>query len=392
MHILIIPSWYPQAESDVHGSFFREQAQALRKAGCRVGVVALSMRSWKDAVRLGWRGARFAHADDSGVPTIRACGMYWLPLLKQVKTRAYLRQGQALFAEYVRCHGMPDVIHAHSLFNAGLLAKALHDDHNIPYVVTEHNTIFVRGLVTPYQRALAIPVVRSAARRFAVSQPFCAALDNFFPADAGVWEELPNIVHERFLTAPLQPRRDNDGFTFVSVALLFEKKGFDILLRAFAQAFLDNPSVRLEIGGDGPERGKLASLTHTLGLDARVRFLGVLGREDVVATLAAADALALGSHYETFGVIVVEALALGKPVVATRCGGPESIVTPEDGILVETGNVAALAAGLRELYRARDGYQAEAIRARCARRYGAEAVMRRLADVYRQVVTVDEPA
>ncbi len=130
----------------------------------------------------------------------------------------------------------------------------------------------------------------------------------------------------------------------VSVGRLAMEKGHAYLLDALAG--LDG--VQLLVVGDGPERAALEMRARSLGLDRRVRFLGV--REDALSILALADACALPSLYEGFGIVVLEAMALGVPVVASRAGGlPEVIRDGETGLLVPPADPAALAAALRRV-------------------------------------------
>ena len=104
--------------------------------------------------------------------------------------------------------------------------------------------------------------------------------------------------------------------------------------------------------------------------------------------MAAANVFVLPSHHETFGVVVIEALALGKPVIATRCGGPESIIESGDGLLVPTNNIEALAQAMAEISSHMDQYDPVDIRERCRIRFGEEAIVSRLIEVYQDVSKV----
>lgn len=91
----------------------------------------------------------------------------------------------------------------------------------------------------------------------------------------------------------------------------------------FARVLEQYPDLLLEIGGDGPEKTKLEELVTKLGINKNIKFLGQLTRDEVKNKMnEESSAFVLSSEYETFGVVVVEALALGKPVIATKCGGP----------------------------------------------------------------------
>jgi glycosyltransferase involved in cell wall biosynthesis len=95
----------------------------------------------------------------------------------------------------------------------------------------------------------------------------------------------------------------------------------------------------------------------------------------------------LSSIYETFGVVVVEALAAGRPVIATRCGGPECIIGEEDGLLVLPGDVNALADAMIKMRANIRKYKPDGLRARCRARFGENAVIKQLKSVYSGVLT-----
>lgn len=169
----------------------------------------------------------------------------------------------------------------------------------------------------------------------------------------------------------------------VTVGRLAMEKGHAFLLDALAG--LDG--VQLLVVGDGPERSALETRARSLGLDRRVRFLGV--REDALSVLSLADACALPSLYEGFGIVVLEAMALGVPVVASRAGGlPEVIRDGETGLLVPPADPAALAAALRSVLLDRAQSRRIADKARDAVRlsYDLPRMIDRVESLYHQVL------
>ncbi|MBS3888818.1 MAG: glycosyltransferase, partial [Firmicutes bacterium] len=166
--MLVIPSWYPQHSGDIGGSFFREQALALNKHGCKVGVIypqLRSLRNWKSVFTVK-RG--ISVEDDSGVMTYRSHGMNWFPRLVNPAFKLFLLHGRRLYEKYVFENGVPDVVHAHSLLNAGLLAYNINKKHGVPYVVTEHSSGFASKIYSRQQLRVAGEASISAKRRFAV--------------------------------------------------------------------------------------------------------------------------------------------------------------------------------------------------------------------------------
>jgi glycosyltransferase involved in cell wall biosynthesis len=144
------------------------------------------------------------------------------------------------------------------------------------------------------------------------------------------------------LTAAALAARPN---TIVALGRLVPDKDFVTLLRAFAR--LDDRGARLLILGEGPERARLEAEAWSLGVASRVDMPGF--EFDVAARLDAARAFALSSRHEAFGLVCVEALAHGLPVVATNCGGPaEILVASAHGMLVPVGDVEALAGALAD--------------------------------------------
>jgi glycosyltransferase involved in cell wall biosynthesis len=164
-------------------------------------------------------------------------------------------------------------------------------------------------------------------------------------------------------------------------------KRFDLLIRAFAASFRGNTEVRLVIGGDGSSRQDLESLGRALGVQGQVRYLGGLSREGVRRAMWEAHCFVLPSLIETFGVVLIEALATGLPVIATRSGGPDDIVVPEVGVLLEPGEEHALAAAMVAIW-AGHRYDPHLLRRHAVQRYGYKAVGTQLLRVYQKALAV----
>jgi glycogen(starch) synthase len=125
------------------------------------------------------------------------------------------------------------------------------------------------------------------------------------------------------------------------------KKGFDLLLEAFARLAPQRPGLGLVVGGDGPEREALAARVHELGLDGRVLLPGSLSRAQVAWAMANASVFVLPSRVEPFGIVVLEALRAGRPVVVSTHGGATEIVRDErEGLAADPFDPDALATAI----------------------------------------------
>ncbi|MFV2029395.1 glycosyltransferase [Neisseria sp. S1] len=384
MHVLILPSWYPETPDDVDGIFFRQQAQALQRAGVTVGVIAPQFRSLRgrpDTIFSKMYG--YKDYVEQGIPTFVYQTMYFFPRLQLDRSR-WLKAGKKLFMRYVTKHGKPDLIHAHCMNYGGLLAYAIYQETGIPYVITEHSSTYARKLIHDWQRPAMQPAAEHCAARLAVSHDFCDLLKKEYQGLE--WKYLPNILSNKF-EAPvnLQNKQGNPEFTFCSVAHLRLNKGFDILLPAFADALKTNPNMKLKIGGTGPDEAQFHQLAASLNLGNKVEFLGGLKNEEVLNLMYTSDAFVLASRVETFGVVFIEALSQGLPVIATRCGGPESIVTNENGILVDTEDQAALTTALLDMAANSGNYVPEVLRKNCLAEFGEKSIVGQLQAIYRQV-------
>jgi glycosyltransferase involved in cell wall biosynthesis len=215
-----------------------------------------------------------------------------------------------------------------------------------------------------------------------VSPELGELLEKHFNGDIGALEWVPNMVDPMFCRAEGRQNLTADRIRLLNVAGLTVRKGHATLLRAVRQSIDSGCDVELRVAGSGPERRAIESQIRALELDDRVTLLGRIGREAVLSEMHACDALVVSSYCETFGVVLIEAMACGKPVVATACGGPECVVDQSNGLLVQPGDESALATAFLELQRNNQRFDPDAIRRNCLNRFGEQALTDRLSRIY----------
>jgi glycosyltransferase involved in cell wall biosynthesis len=415
LHVLLLPSEeYIPRDNPLAGIFEHHQATALRQAGHRIGVLSvrqeysipmLARAALMRALRRSVQNAlddvtvagmarllrdkvlhveRFVteEALDEG-PVIRVKGFYFLPPNDRTNHFGWIRAGRAAFERYRQRHGLPDIIHVHSSNPAALLARRLYRQLGIPYVITEHSSFYKRGLVPKGLYPALRAAVRDARRLLVVSPALGEVLARELGECAANALWVPNVVEQDLLDAPLAtPPRREGACVLLALGNLIPTKNHALLLAAFRQRLAASPAARVRIGGDGPLRGALERQARELGISGQVDLLGRLDRGQVLQELDRCDALVLPSEHETFGVVAIEALARGRPVIATRCGGPEHFITPEDGLLVPRNDVEALSAAMVTLRENATRYRPEEIRRRAIDRFGSRRLVESLEQVY----------
>jgi glycosyltransferase involved in cell wall biosynthesis len=383
LHLLVLPSYYPSRYRPYTGTFFRDWTQALRGAGVKVGVAYVEDRALRSLSPRALLETHFqlTSSVEGGVPTLRLAG--WNTLTQSTAGGlVWARIAQRVIREYISRYGRPDLVAAQSATWAGQAAWHARRRWKIPYVITEVNTRMGMGSIRGWEAAVTRRAFAGAGAIVAISENLRRQLARL--GGARLIEVIPCAVDESFWTLPPAPRA-HLPYTFYAQAHLTFRKGFDILIRAFARRFQGDATVRLVIGGGGRIRSDLEALARAVGVESQVSFLGAIPREIVRDAMWNANAFVLPSHAENFGVVLIEALATGLPVISTRCGGPEEILTDEVGILLQPGDEAGLAEALSAM-RCGSSYEPEVLRTHAVSRYGYATVGPRLRDFYRSVL------
>lgn len=385
MHVLIIPSWYPRFPGDLEGNFFRDQALALADAGLNVGILFPDIkgivRHFSNQPRKGVRILK-----DGPLNEVRSFGLNWFPRMMTGFEWLWRLHGMKAAVCYFEKFGRPDLIHAHSMLPAASLAAHINRLYTIPYVITEHSSVIFNGNLSRSLAAKCRHIAAQSSANLAVSERVVSALEQRYPGD---WSFLPNIVSPQFLSHALITPPAAETLHIISAAILRPNKRMDVLIDAVSILRRKKLDVSLTIFGDGEHRGALERQVAQLNLREFVHFAGHVAPSDMPGKMAKGHVLVSASDFETFGVTLIEGLALGMPVVATRSGGPESIVTPAVGCLVEKGQPIALAEALQQVMVNSAQFSPEKIRAHCEATYSPRVIARSLIDIYRSVVERD---
>jgi glycosyltransferase involved in cell wall biosynthesis len=283
-----------------------------------------------------------------------------------------------------------DLVHGHFTYPDGVVAALVGRRYGVPVVISEHAPWL------PWMDDMRL--VRREAR-------WAARSSALVPVSRYVGATIASVLGDGTqIREPITPLVDGDVFRpppggarrkrhqILVVGAVREVKGVDVLVAALDRIIARHPGVRVVIAGDPFFRGyrrdaeRVLETARALGVDDRLEIVGGQDPAAVARLMAESAVLVVPSRAESFSSVAIEALACGTPVVATRCGGPEEILTPALGRLVPVEDPAALADAIADVLDDPDAYDPGELRAQALARFGADAVARRLAALYEEVL------
>ena len=399
MRVFILPSWCPTQDQPLSGTFFVEQAEAIARLRPNWEIAFCSFDL--SSSRVPWKINRIPRflkdcflkprlnltLTNSGLKKYEVWSAYF-PRLGRVhkweaNTAVLAEQVRPALAHFIKNFGKPDLIHARAVYPGGAAAVKLGQEFEIPVGITEHIGPFPgKQLSTEDGSPFSFisHAYRDAAKHSADGTKLAKRLE-----ELGLSSEvdiIPNFLKDDFGSKQTRPDKRNDLFTFLSIGGPSYAKGTDILLKAFST--LKIPS-QLMIVGESSEALIFHKLADELGVKSRVFWLGAVAREELPIHLEACDAFVLPSRGENFGVVFIEALAYGKPLIATRCGGPEDIIHEGNGLLVQVNDTENLSKAMDFMLENASNYDPDELRKDFLLRFSASAVVDQI-DAWYQAV------
>lgn len=252
----------------------------------------------------------------------------------------------------------PDLIHVQA-WNpmAGKFAILAARQNKIPLIITEHDPFLLNWPKSIYKKWAN----QKVAKIIAVSHANQKMLEEIYPEMIGRLTTIHNGI-EKFIaigeSKKQQIRREifragPETKVILGIGTLHERKGFKYLIGAYAKIHKDFSNSRLVIAGEGPERESLENLIKNLNISDKVFLIGQ--SEDVPSLMQSANLMALPSLKEAFGLVILEAMQAGLPIIASQVGGiPEIISSSELGLLIEPANKNKLVKALTKLLSKKD--------------------------------------
>jgi glycosyltransferase involved in cell wall biosynthesis len=384
--ILVIPSWYPTTDSPAIGNFCKEQTELVsdtfdikviyprRRLVGKKTMLKRLFRSYIPAIKNNLLG---------NIPGVQIEATSSSFVSEKRRVDHLIKACNSNLLQLISNGWVPDIIHAHATCDAGIVASALGQKHNIPVIITEHHSLLVPNFNevswSLYQNAL-----ESAKLVITVSNELNKMiLMNGINCNTAV---LGNLIDEDLFYSS-NMSSDSDVFTILFIAVPAKTKDIPTFIRSLSelkkngvnrfQAKLVIPDVPADLTIDD-----IKALCSEYGVIENCIFFRNLEHKQIPDMINTSDVLVSTSISETFGLSVAEALMCGKPVIVTKSGGVEDFVTSENGQLVNIGDYKGIAHAINRLIKGEIKTDTAAIRKQMISRFGKQAFKQRLCDTY----------
>ena len=390
--VLVLSHMYPREYNMVGGIFVHEQVKALRALGIDARVVSgepfwintVNPKTIKRALDIYRSQKTSIWECHDGVPLIRF--PYIVSSLLPFQTHATTYSlGLLRQAEWLRADFTFELIHAHTAYTDGTAGRLLASKLKIPLVITEHTGPFTTLTRTGYLRRMTQKALNAADKVIAVSSALLSDIRQQIKLNAGVdTQVIANLVDTDLFCE--QPAQQSEMIHLLWVGHFVPVKRVPVLLEAFAVAFQVEPRLRLRLAGSGEGLEQAQALVESLGITHVVEFSGRANRTQLVDYYRECDFLVISSESETFGVVAIEAMSCGRPVLTTRCGGPAEIVSHSQlGHVVGMG-VEELTQGILKMAGQRGAFNSKIIRKVTELKYSSFSIAKEIANVYSALI------
>jgi glycosyltransferase involved in cell wall biosynthesis len=372
MIILVLTHSYPDLKNKWRGIFVKEQVKAL---GTRHDVILVYFKA--DYSNFApFSDYSYIKKQDGRITEYEVTVNKSLPVVTQIKL---LTNTYKFIKAEILSQTKPDIIHSHLTYPGGFLGTIIQQKNKIPNVITEHSTIKL--------------YLRSWLHKQCVKYALWKT-DTVISVSKSLREEIIAFCHRPVIV--INNIVDVDKFDLVKTShgMIFNigflgglnsnNKGLDLLLRAVS--ILKRRDIVLHIGGNGALLDNLKSMAKDLGIEESCIFYGEINRSGISDFFSKLDFFVLPSRYETFGIVLIEAMACGLPVIATKCGGPEEIVTPLTGLLIEKENIEKLKQAIEEMSDNFETYNKDAIRNYADENFGQGVFIKRISELYQGII------
>ncbi|MFZ7116481.1 MAG: glycosyltransferase [Bacteroidota bacterium] len=372
----MIPKWYPYQEDPQFGVFIQKHAEAIAIDDKVMVIFAHSVAGLPEKFH-------FDILQKNNLLEIiisfRKNESLFGNLINGIRYFSAIRKGISKGESFFK---NPDLIHAYVLLRTAVVAYYLSFIFKKPYVVNEQWSGYATGKFQEgsfFKKAITKFLVKKSSGLISVSD---FLLDKMHECGISNSNEkvIPNSIE---VVKEPEPSKQEKVNVLLVADLVDEIKNIGAVIRSVAIAKDQFPNFELRIIGHGKDKEKLIETARELGvLNTHVIFEGLKSNPEVYGYLQKSDFLVMNSRFETFSLICCEAMSCGKPVLATRCGGPEEFIDQEVGILIGVDDDAQLAEKLLFMLNNFRAFDSHTIISKVKNRFSKETVKKLYSDFF----------
>lgn len=380
--VLFLPAWYPNKGDSMAGLFVKQHALAVKPyADVAVLHVIFSLDKQKKKIE-------YKYTVNEGIPTliayIRIRNSFFDKIMYPVR---YLKAAFVGYKHLKREFGTPDIHHVHILTRSGIIAYFKNLTKGTPYIITEHwsrylpqNSKSYRGVVKKIvtkKVAYRASIITTVSKHLGIAMQKHKLKNNYM--------QVSNVVDTDFFK-PFPTKLVNMRPVLLHVSCFDEKpKNVKGILNAAYKLEKEGFDFELRLVGDGIDHKSCIEHAKKLQLK-NVTFLGLKTEEELLKEYQTADAFVLFSRFENQPVVILEALACGLPVIATKVGGIPEILQDDFGELIDSENEDELVAAIKKVIQHPKDYNTEKMRQYAVENYSYEAVGKQFYDIYNRIL------
>ncbi len=403
MKVLIISHMYPSQFNEVSGIFVHELVKALVNKEIEVRVISPLPKVFfpLNHLKPKWKFYyKVKHKDK-----FEGIDVYYPRYLAFPRSLFFETSGIRMYNDVRKLVNEIynefkfDLIHANVALPDGYVAMKLSKQFKVPFLVTIHGqdlhwTIFRNKKA----RKFVEEVINNSVKTILVSKKLKEIADKELNLLNRKLSVIPNGVNPTEIcisdsVSELELKQEYDGkIIILSIANLIKRKGIDLSIRAISTLKKRLPNLIYLIGGDGPERNNLEKLVYDLDLGGCVKFLGKLSHRSVMEYMSICNVFLLPSWKEAFGVVYVEAMAHGKPVIGCQGEGIDGIIiNGYNGMLVKPHDVDSIVEAIDYLISNPEDAELMGKRAQklVLENYTWEKVAEKTIEIYKEIINYD---
>jgi len=334
MHILFINSWYPNRVLKQNGDFIMRHAEAV---ALKHQVTAIHVKSDKNT-----KGT--IEITDNNIKNVRTLIAYTKttknPLLKIIRfLKAYFL--------LVKKAGVFDIMHVNKIFPAGIIAYYIKKQKSIPYIISEHHSIYkkeFRKRIGFVQKTLTKLIAKNASYIVPVTDNLAMNMKEF--GIKGNYKKVPNVVNTKKF---IPKNKKNEIFTILHISSMVALKNIDGILRVIKKIETKIPDFHFQmIGGNASRFIKKAKELNIK--ESLYTFKNQVSHQEIIRYFQDANVFVLFSSSENLPCVILEAFSCGTPVIATNVGGIAEYFPKDFGILIDKQDEVALENAILKIY------------------------------------------